>query len=107
MLTLSRKQVVTEASTELQALEARLRDAEHRIAKAKGSDSEQQATDGAAGASDSTRGHTASADQTPISVRPQNRREDTQTLMARMPGALPQTPIETSASNDYVMVERR
>ncbi|KAK5136835.1 hypothetical protein LTR08_001757 [Meristemomyces frigidus] len=99
-----KKQVVTEASSQLQALEARLRDAEQRLARAKGGDSEKQAMSGATGASPLARKPTPPADRSPAGSRPQNTREDTQTLMARMPGAMPQTPREHSGSNDYVMV---
>ncbi|TKA32918.1 hypothetical protein B0A50_01144 [Salinomyces thailandicus] len=122
-----KQQTVTTASTELEKLEAKLRETEQRLAQARGdSPSRAQANSGAprsssnsaepttnttnhAGASQTPAQHqqTHAADWPPAGGRPQPSREDTKTLMAGMPGALPETPRrEYSGSNEYVMVDR-
>lgn len=120
-LTARRKQVVTSASTELQKLEAKLRETEQRLAQvARGSSPQrqantgaprsypekQQAMSGAPGPSPLAQKPTYPADRPPTGSRPQATREDTRTLMAGMPGAMPETPRQYSGSNDYVMVDR-
>ncbi|KAK4548037.1 hypothetical protein LTR36_010757 [Oleoguttula mirabilis] len=90
-----KKQTVTEASRDLQALEAKLREMEAKLAQvSRGSSPQRQANAGLAKSNPDKQS------------RPQNTREDTETLMAGMPGAMPPSPRQYSGSNDYVMVDR-
>ncbi|EMC95054.1 hypothetical protein BAUCODRAFT_25176 [Baudoinia panamericana UAMH 10762] len=110
----AKKQTVTSSTQQLQELEARLRETEQRLAQVYGGSSPlkqpgvassvpgrlqaQQASSGAAAASSA---------EPSAARRPQNAREDTQTMIAGMPGALPQTPRGySSGSQEYVMVDR-
>lgn len=114
---------MTSGHQELQELEARLRETEQRLARVSRGNSparpantavpritsdKQQVSGGATGTSPLAQKPTYPADRPPTGGRPQNVREDTQNLMAGMPGAMPQTPGQQySGSSEYVMVDRR
>ncbi|KAK4555553.1 hypothetical protein LTR86_007306 [Recurvomyces mirabilis] len=123
----AKKQTVTSSHQQLQELEAKLRATEHRLSQvSRGNSPARQANVGApriaveqpqvpqptstattTGVSPLTQNPAYPADR-PLTggSTPQNTREDTQTLMSGMPGAMPQTPRQYSNNGDYVMVDR-
>lgn len=125
MLIIDRKQNVSSAAEQLQELEAKLRETEQRLARVSRQSSpsrqantavprshaepqqQQQAMSGAMGSGKSPLAQkpTYPEDRPPTGGRPQNVRGETETLMAGMPGGLPQTPVQHNGS-EYVMVDR-
>ncbi|KAI7154217.1 hypothetical protein KC349_g7783 [Hortaea werneckii] len=129
-----KQQTVTSASTELEKLEAKLRETEQRLAAARGTSPGRTAPNTGAPRSQPPRQATSGANPPAPSgppppppphqqqqqqqanpyanergsSRPQAPREDTQTLMSHVPGGLPETPRReyTGGSNEYVMVDR-
>ena len=116
---------MTSSHQQLQELEAKRRATEHRLSQvSRGNSPARQANVGAprtaveqpppaqpatttTGASPLAQKPTYPADRPPTGdTRPQNTREDTQTIMSGMPGAMPQTPRQYSNTGDYVMVDR-
>ena len=118
ILSIDRKANVSSGQSELEKLEAKLRETEQRLAKVsrQNSPSRQAAT----GASRETvpanepakrQSHPLSQrptypeDRPPTGGRPQTQRENTQEITARMPGAMPETPDQVNVREDYVMVD--
>lgn len=111
---------MTSGQTELEQLEARLRETEQRLAKVSRHNSPSRSgntgatTESPRDASQQQQTHpfaqrpTFPDDRPPTGAsRPQVDREDTQQLMQGMPGAMPQTPKErTNGREDYIMVDK-
>ena len=121
ILSNNRKANVTSGQSELEKLEAKLRETEQRLAKvSRGNSPARQADSGAinrenvpiAGSSTQRQEHpfaqrpTYPDDRPPTGAsRPQTQRETTQEMMANMPGAMPQEPEQSNGRDDYVMVD--
>lgn len=126
-----RKQNVSSGQSELEKLEAKLRETEQRLAKVSRQNSpSRQAHTGAAAAAakedvplgEGGEGNVATMapdkqphpfsqrptypdDRPPTGTsRPQTGRENTQQMMAKMPGAMPEEPEQLNGREDYVMV---
>jgi len=110
-----RKKDVSNNQSELELLEAKLRETEQRLAKVSRQNSpSRQANTGAPrthlpsdGQSDNRAAHPLAQKPTyPADRPPTGSRQDTQAMMQGMPGALPTTPAPMgSGREDYVMVD--
>jgi hypothetical protein len=114
-----RKQNVSSGQSELEKLEAKLRETEQRLAKVSRQNSpSRQADTGAAKenapvyAAAEKQLHplaqrpTYPEDRPPTGAsRPQTGRENTQQMMSKMPGAMPEDPEQVNGRDDYVMVD--
>ncbi|KAK5175019.1 uncharacterized protein LTR77_000155 [Saxophila tyrrhenica] len=108
----AKKEKVTSGQTELEKLEARLRETEQRLAKVSRQNSPSRPANGGAASDGSdkqahpfARRPTYPDDRPPTgaSSRPTAERENTTEMMKGMPGGMPQTP---SGRDDYVMVDK-
>ncbi|KAK3681543.1 hypothetical protein LTR37_020851 [Vermiconidia calcicola] len=111
-----KKATVNSGQSELEKLEAKLRETEQRLAKVSRGNSPSRQADSGASASETAQkqAHPLSqrpsypADRPPTGPsRPQAGRENTEQMMAGMPGAFNQTPRESSGRDDYVMIDHR
>lgn len=112
---LSRKQTLTSKAAELEELEAKLRDAEERLAKSRNASPARQANVGAHRSANPQQptelgqktGHPLAQQPSYPPDRPPTQRENTQALMSGMPGHMPPpTPQEFGAGREeYVVVD--
>lgn len=106
----NRKANVTSGQSELEQLEAKLRETEQRLAKVSRQNSpSRQAETGAAQKQPSplAQNPTYPDDRPPTGGRPQSKRDDADTKVQGMPGAMPETQGQVNGRDDYVMVENR
>lgn len=114
--TLCRKQTLNSKTAELEELEAKLRDAEERLAKSRNASPARQANVGAHRSAANPQqptelgqktGHPLAQQPSYPPDRPPTQRENTQALMSGMPGHLPPpTPQEFGAGREeYVVVD--
>jgi hypothetical protein len=114
-----RKQTISSKAAELEELEAKLRDAEERLAKSRNASPARQANVGAPRNPASTNpqqqstdlgqkaGHPLAQQPSYPPDRPSTQRENTQALMSGMPGYLPTaTPQEYAGREEYVVVDK-
>ncbi|KAK3056890.1 hypothetical protein LTR09_001928 [Extremus antarcticus] len=114
-----KKEKVSSGQTELEQLEARLRETEQRLARVSRNSSPSRPGAGRTVSGNATgvaqpqehpfaQRPTYPDDRPPTGAsRPQAAREDTQQLMQGMPGAMPQTPTgQANGRDDYVMVDK-
>jgi hypothetical protein len=116
---LFRKQTINSKAAELEELEAKLRDAEERLAKSRNGSPARQANVGAHRLPVTTdqqqqqptdigqkAGHPLAQQPSYPPDRPSTQRENTQALMSGMPGHLPPpTPQEYAGRDEYVVVD--
>ena len=113
-----RKQTINSKAAELEELEAKLRDAEERLAKSRNGSPARQANVGAHRLPVTTNqqqqptdlgqktGHPLAQQPSYPPDRPSTQRENTQALMSKMPGHLPPpTPQEYAGREEYVVVD--
>ena len=120
VLSYNRKANVTSGQSELEKLEAKLRETEQRLARVSRGNSPARQADSGAPLKDNVpttaptqrREHpfaqrpTYPDDRPPTGGnRPQTQRETTQEMMANMPGAMPEEPEQVGGREDYVMVD--
>lgn len=118
MLMESRKQNVTSGQSELEKLEAKLRETEQRLAKVSRQNSPSRQADTGAYKENARitepserPAHPLSQrpiypeERPPTAARPQPGRENTEQMMAGMPGGMPRTPDQMNGRDDYVMVD--
>jgi len=115
---IEKKQTLSSKAAELEELEAKLRDAEERLAKSRNASPARQANVGAHRNPASTNqqqptepgqkaGHPLAQQPSYPPDRPATQRENTQALMSGMPGHLPPaTPQEYSGRDEYVVVDK-
>jgi hypothetical protein len=109
-----RKQTINSKAAELEELEAKLRDAEERLAKSRNASPARQANVGAHRIPSSTNqqpptdkaAHPLASQPSYPPDRPPTQRENTQALMSGMPGHLPATPHEYAGREEYVVVDK-
>ena len=120
-----RKQNVTSGQSELEQLEARLRETEQRLKKVSRQNSPSRQADSGASYTGASKENTPflspsdnrpsplsqkpvyPEDRPPAEGRPQNARGDTQEMMSGMPGAMPDDSEQSNGRDDYVMVDNR
>ena len=120
VLSTNRKQNVSSGQSELEKLEAKLRETEQRLAKVSRQNSPSRQADTGAAKEKVPTGQTPTKQTHPLAQRPtypddrpptgksrpQTERENTQEMMSRMPGAMPEEPA-SNGRDDYVMVDNR
>lgn len=110
----SRKKELTTGQSELEQLEAKLRETEQRLAKASRGNSPARAaaqqqpqanTSLPRDRSDRQAHPLAQKPTYPDDRPPTGPRQGTQEMMSNMPGAMPETPGQYNGREDYVMVD--